>query len=221
MQHKTALIMGASGLVGGALLQILLDAPEYERVKALVRRPLGIRHDKLNEVIVNFDALNDDVDQFQVEDVFSCLGTTIKKARTREAMNRIDYEYPLEAARLAKSKGVQRFLVVSSMNANPESAIWYSRMKGSLERDLRRLELPSLHLFRPSLLLGDRDEFRLGERVAAFLVPRLSFLLVGGLRKYRAIEGVVVARAMYHAAQLPDKGTRIYLSDEIERMGRS
>ena len=219
MAAKKALIMGASGLVGGQLLHVLLDAPEYESVTALVRRPLGVEHAKLNEVIVNFDALEDNIEHFRVEDVFSCLGTTIKKAKTREAMNRIDYTYPLEAARLAQRTGVQRFLAVSSMSANPDSSIWYSRMKGNLERDLRRLELPSLRLFRPSLLLGQREEFRLGERAAALLMPKLSFLLVGNLRKYRAIEGAVVAKAMYRDAQLQDRGTRIYQSDEIARLG--
>jgi len=219
LASKKALILGASGLVGGQLLRLLLDAPEYERVTALVRRPLGIEHAKLNEVIVNFDALDNYSDQFRVEDVFSCLGTTIKKAKTREAMNRIDYTYPLEAARLAKRTGVRRFLAVSSMSANPDSSIWYSRMKGNLERDLRRLELPSLRLFRPSLLLGQREEFRFGEHAAAWLMPKLAFLLVGNLRKYRAIEGAVVAKAMFRDAQLSESGVRIYMSDEIARFG--
>lgn len=220
MKRKAALIMGASGLVGGHLLRILLEAPEYGQVTALVRRPLGVKHAKLNEIIVSFDSLDDYIDHFQVEDVFSCLGTTIKKAKNRENMNRIDYEYPMEAAKLSKITGVRRFLLVSSMNANPDSTVWYSRMKGRLERDLRQLELPSLRLFRPSLLLGHRDEFRLGERAAAWLLPRLSFLLIGRLRKYRAIEGAVVAMAMYKDAQLTDRGTRIYSSDEIERLGQ-
>ncbi len=212
MASKKALILGASGLVGGQLLRLLLDAPEYERVTALVRRTLGIEHAKLNEVIVNFDALDNYSDQFHVEDVFSCLGTTIKKAKTREAMNRIDYTYPLEAARLAKRTGVRRFLAVSSMSANPDSSIWYSRMKGNLERDLCRL-------VRPSLLLGQREEFRFGEHAAAWLMPKLAFLLVGNLRKYRAIEGAVVAKAMYRDAQLSESGVRIYMSDEIARLG--
>ncbi|KZE51935.1 oxidoreductase [Brevibacillus parabrevis] len=220
MKQKTALLLGASGLVGGQLLRILLEAREYERVTILVRRPLEVRHAKLNEVVVNFDRLADFVDKFQVDDVFSCLGTTIKKAKTREAMHRIDYGYSLEAARLAKQMGASQLLTVSSLGADPRSRVWYSRMKGELEQELQRVRLKSLHLFRPSLLLGQRDEVRQGESVFAWLMPKLSFLLTGSLRKYRAIEAGVVANAMYRAAQLGEEGTRIYLSDEIERMGR-
>ena len=220
MKQKTALLLGASGLVGGQLLRILLEAREYERVTILVRRPLEVRHAKLNEVVVNFDRLADFVDKFQVDDVFSCLGTTIKKAKTREAMHRIDYGYSLEVARLAKQMGASQLLTVSSLGADPRSRVWYSRMKGELEQELQRVRLKSLHLFRPSLLLGQRDEVRQGESVFAWLMPKLSFLLTGSLRKYRAIEAGVVANAMYRAAQLGEEGTRIYLSDEIERMGR-
>lgn len=218
MGEKSALIVGASGLVGMELLKFLLNETDYRSVIALVRKPLGIRHPKLAEKVVDFDHLDSNRENFMVDDVFCCLGTTIKKAKTREEMTKVDVGYPLTAAKLAHEKGAKQFLVISSMGADPGSSFAYSRMKGTLEKELSNIGFESLHIFRPSLLLGNRKEFRLGESVSGVILPALSFLLIGPLKKYKAIQAGMVALAMYRAAQRGKKGNTIYLSDEIQML---
>jgi uncharacterized protein YbjT (DUF2867 family) len=216
---KTALIAGATGLVGNELLQFLLKEKEYEKVVALVRRPLAIKHPKLDEIIVDFDKLEDYKDSFTVDDVFCCLGTTIKKARTKEAMWKIDVDYPVEIGKLASSEGAKKFLLVSSMNADPNSPIFYSKMKGKLEETIKQIPFESISIFRPSLLLGNRQEFRLGERAAAAIFTKVPFLFAGPLKKYMAIEGKTVASAMNKAAQENKPGITIYPSEQIQKIG--
>ncbi|MFS0861910.1 oxidoreductase [Fredinandcohnia sp. 179-A 10B2 NHS] len=220
MGSKKAVIAGATGLIGNKLLRVLINADEYEKVYAFVRRPLGINHPKLEEVQVDFSHLENYREYLAVEDVFICLGTTIKKAKTQEAMYKVDVEYPVEIARLAKEAGAAHYLLVSSMNANPKSPIFYSRMKGELEEKVTSLGYKHLSIFRPSLLLGDRQEFRLGEEFAAKLYKVLGFVFVGPMRKYKAIEGQTVAKAMYKVAQNKEKGKVIYSSEGIAEIGR-
>ncbi|MCM3573642.1 oxidoreductase [Mesobacillus subterraneus] len=219
MAGKTALIAGATGLIGKELLQFLLNANEYDKVVAVVRRPIGIEHPKLDERIVDFDQLEQDKEIFSVDDVFCALGTTIKKAKTKEAMWKIDVDYPVVIARLASSQGAKKFLLVSSMNADPESPIFYPKMKGKLEEEIRRIPFDTTAIFRPSLLLGEREEFRLGEKAAAAIFTKVPFLFTGPFKKYKAIEGRTVALAMYQAAQKDVPGLTIYPSERIQEMG--
>lgn len=218
--EKSALLLGASGLVGSELLQCLLNEKDYTSIVILVRKPLplGIQHHKLIEVQADFDHLEWYREHFRVDDVFCCLGTTIKKAKTRDAMTKVDVGYPLSAAKLAHEEGSKQFLVISSMGADPQSFFAYSRMKGMLETELGNVGFQALQIFRPSLLLGNRKESRLGESATAVLLPPLSFLLVGPLKKYRAIQARTVAQAMHRAAQNNSQGTTIYLSDEMEAL---
>jgi uncharacterized protein YbjT (DUF2867 family) len=219
MDGKTAIIAGATGLVGKELLQLLLQGKEYEKVIALVRRPLGVSDPKLKEVITDFSCLQDYEQYFSADDVFVCLGTTIKKAKTQEAMYQVDVEFPMAIGELAKKKGAKHYLIISSMNANSKSPIFYSRMKGELEEKIKSLSFEKLSIFRPSLLLGKRQEFRLGEELGALFSKGLRFLFFGPLRKYKSIEGKTVAKAMYNVAQENQTGTWIYSSDEIETIG--
>ncbi|MEL1134693.1 oxidoreductase [Desulfitobacterium sp. THU1] len=218
MTPKSALLFGASGLVGSELLKLLLNGPEYEKVIIFVRKSLELKHPILEEVVLEFDDLAQYKACFDVNDVFCCLGTTIKKAGTQEAFRKVDVEYPLEIARLAKEMGAEKFLVISSMGANPRSRVFYSRMKGLLEQELKKIGIASLHIFRPSLLLGDRREFRLGESVSATLSKRLPFLFAGPLSKYKPIGGETVAQGMILAAQSGAEGVFIRESHEIEEM---
>ncbi|WP_409298609.1 oxidoreductase [Peribacillus sp. SCS-26] len=221
MEKKTALLAGATGLIGNHLLHVLLGAGEYNKVIAVGRRPLNISHPKLEEVIIDLEKLEENRMRLRADDVYCCLGTTIKKAGSRETMYRIDVGYPVELARVTSEEGAERFLIVSSMNADPDSSIWYSRMKGELEQQLNRIDLPSLSIFRPSLLLGNRNEFRLGERAAAAVSTGLRFLFQGPFRKYRAIEGSTVAMAMYLTAQKESSGVSMYTSEQIENLAGS
>lgn len=215
MVGKSALLVGASGLVGGELLNCLLSGQEYSKVLILVRKTLGVKHPKLEERTIEFEDLARYEDLFKVNDVFCCLGTTIRKARSQEAFKKVDVEYPLEIARLAKEMRAEKFLIISSMGANPKSSLFYSRMKGLLEQRLKAIGLNSLHIFRPSLLLGDRKEIRFGESVSSFLTKGISFVFVGALKKYKPIDAKTVAIGMYKAAQSNAVVIHTYLSNEI------
>lgn len=218
MVGKSALLVGASGLVGSELLSCLLISQEYSKVIVLVRKSLGLNHAKLEERVIDFEELALYKDCFKVEDVFCCLGTTIKKAGSQEAFKKVDVDYPLEVARLAKEMQAEKFLIISSMGANPNSAVFYSRMKGLLEQKLTEIGIKSLYIFRPSLLIGDRKEFRMGEAVSALFTKGLSFLFMGPLKKYKPITANAVASGMCRAAQNKAEGIHTYISHEIAEM---
>lgn len=219
MSKRTALIAGGSGLVGGHLLQMLLDNDAWERVTSLGRTQLPLTHARLRQQTVDFDRLEEQREIFGADDVFCCLGTTIKKAGSQQAFRRVDHDYPLAIAKLAKQQGAKQFLVVTALGSDAGSPIFYNRVKGELERELRGLELPSLHVFQPSLLLGDRREHRAGERVGAVFMKLAGPAMVGPLRKYRAIEASVVARAMLRTALGAQEGVHVHPSDEIASAG--
>lgn len=218
MNNKTALLAGASGLVGNELLHILLDSPHYKGVKILVRRPLDMTHEKLEQVVTDFDKLDDYAQHFDVDDVYCCLGTTIKKAGSQDAFKKVDYEYPLKMAELAKSQQAKNFLIITALGADAESKVFYSRTKGQLQVRLKKIGLTALHIFQPSLLLGDRQEFRLGEKAATVLSPAITKLLKGKMKKYKPVEAKDVALAMYGVAQIERTGNYTYPSDRIEKI---
>jgi uncharacterized protein YbjT (DUF2867 family) len=215
---KSALVLGATGLIGKELVKVLDESDQYENIKCLVRRPIELESKICEEHIVDFNELHKYHELFKVSDVFCCLGTTIKKAKTKEAFRKVDYEYPEEAAKLAKENGAEKFLIVSSMGADPKSLFFYSRVKGDVEEALISLNLPSLHIFRPSLLLGERSEFRLGEKIAEKASGVMNKLMVGPLRPFRGIQARKVAAAMAFVAQSNKKGNNIYLSHEMDSM---
>jgi len=197
---KRALILGATGLVGGHLLRQLLGRPEYREVRALVRHDVAVEHPKLRQVNVDFDRLWEWGDEFQAEHVFCCLGTTRAKAVTRAGFERVDYGYVHRAAQLAAEHCAEHFLWVSAAGANPRSPFFYPRVKGRLEEEIGELGLQRWTVVRPSLLLGERREFRLGEVLAAPAMQLIRPLMVGPWRKYRAISAAAVAAAMVAAA---------------------
>lgn len=213
---RKALIVGATGLVGNELLQQLLQSEAYDNITILVRTPLSIEHPKLIQIPINFDELDSFEERFAVHDVFCCLGTTIKKAGSQEAFKKVDYEYPLHAAMLSKKQAASQFFVVSAVGANSKSRIFYSRTKGELEDALQRLQFQSLHIFRPSLLLGDRKEFRFGEKLASMIIPALSPLFVGRFKKYKPVQASVLAQTMLRIASSHRTGSHVYEWGEEE-----
>jgi len=214
-RYKTALLIGATGLVGQQVLQNLLSSEDYGEVKILTRRDTGIRHQKLNEIFFNFD--NPDASLVKADDIYCCLGTTIKKAGSEESFKKVDFLYPLQIGRLAKLNGSTKYLLVSSMGADAKSMIFYNRVKGEIERELTDLHFETLHILRPSLLLGDRGETRTGEKIGEILSKILNPIMVGPLKKYAAIESSKVAKGMVKLAQLPNKGTFIHDSAELQQ----
>lgn len=193
---RTVLLAGATGLVGSFLLLRLLESAMYERVAIWARRDTGKAHPKLNVEVVDFERLEER--QVDAEDVFCCLGTTIKVAGSQEAFRRVDYDYPVALARAAAKGGAKRFLVVSALGADSASRVFYNRVKGEMEAAVRAAGVPGTYIFRPSLLSGPRAEARLGEKAGLIFGAVLGPLL----GKYRPIHGDLVAAAMIRAAEL-------------------
>ena len=217
---STALIAGGSGLVGGFLLGQLLDTPEYDRVVALGRRPLRLAHPKLVQVMVDFTTLDKVTADLRCDDAFCCLGTTIRQAGSPDAFRAVDHGAVLAFAWAARRNGAQRFFVVSSLGAKAGSRFFYNRVKGETEVALAILDFKTLGIFRPSLLLGSRVKTRPGERIGAAFMWLAEPLLLGPLRKYRAIKAEVVARAMVRCSfGRPGQGVLLFRSDEIQDLG--
>ncbi|MGH7568275.1 MAG: oxidoreductase [Gemmatimonadales bacterium] len=216
---RTALLAGASGLVGGHCLRRLLADDAYERVTTLGRRTLPLMHPKLVQRTLEFHRLADLPDFPRARDVFCCLGTTMKQAGSAEAFYRVDFTHVYELARLAARHGAQQFLLVSAIGAHPRSWIFYNRVKGEVEEAVARLPFKGIHIFRPSLLLGDRGEHRPGERLAAAVMPALAFVLVGPLRKYRSILAEDVAAAMTRVAREERPGVHVYQGASLSSRG--
>lgn len=217
----TALIAGASGLVGGHLLALLLNAPEYDRVIAIGRRTVEVTHPKLVQVTAEFGALDGVAAELRCDEAFCCLGTTIRVAGSRAAFRAVDHGAVLALAWAAQRGGAQRFFVVSSLGADAQSRTFYNRVKGETEDALRVLNFGTLAIFRPSLLRGVRRNFRLGEKIGLGVMSAVGPLLFGGGRKYRAIEAATVARAMLRCSfGKPGQGDLVFESDEIADLGR-
>jgi uncharacterized protein YbjT (DUF2867 family) len=205
----SALVIGATGLVGTELIRRLGENHAFERVVALVRRPMEAPP-KVEVVQVDFDHLDAVPHVFHVSHVFCALGTTLKQAGSRERFTQVDYGIPLRVARLARAAGARHFLLVSSLGANPRSRVFYGRVKGALEQSLAPLGYASLTIIRPSLLLGDRPEFRLGERIATLLAWTFP-------ARYRAVEARDVAAALVEAAVEDKPGLKVIANREIGR----
>ena len=218
---RTALIVGTTGLIGGHCLTALLNDPAYSKVISVTRRELKVSHAKLISVCADFDQISAlshraEFQNSEIDDVFCCLGTTIKAAGSKEAFYKVDYTYSLEFAKLAHHLHAKRFLVVSSLGADRSSKIFYSKVKGELEQALRGVGFESLKIFQPSLLLGERAQVRMGETIAQKVLPPLSFLFLGPLKKYAAIRATDVARAMLTIAKRDTSGIEVFQSDQIQ-----
>ncbi len=215
---KTALIAGASGMVGKFCLSYLLMDPAYDRVIALVRRELPLKDAKLEQIVVDFDRIEEHLSAIKADDVYCCLGTTIRDAGSQERFRQVDYDYPVRLAKSAQQNGAQQFLVVSSMGADSRSSVFYNRVKGEMETAVEQAGYSSVHIFRPSVLQGLRPTFRLGERIALSVMGSLSWLMVGPMKKYRPIDVMVVAHAMVTMAKEQKPGIHRYSSDQIQQL---
>ena len=210
-----AVVAGATGLVGGHLARRLAGEGAYDEVVALTRRPVdpGLRSAGVREVIVDFDRLEDHVSDLAATHVFCALGTTMRTAGSREAFRRVDLDYPLSLARVARAGGARHFSLVSSVGADPASRVFYTRTKGEVEEGVREVGYPSGAIFRPSMLGGERTESRPLERIG----QRLFALLPG---RYRVVDADAVARAMIEVARLEEPGWRVVESEEIRAIAR-
>lgn len=213
---RNALVAGASGLVGHELIECLRTSGDYGCVHLLVRRPLGIAGGIFREHVVNFERLESVEAQIgNVDAAFCSLGSTMRQAGSQAAFRRVDHDYVVAFGRLAAALGVRVLAAVSSLGAEPESGNFYLRVKGETERDLAAVGPRSLVILRPSLLTGNRDEFRLGERIGGAVLSVLSPLMVGGLARIRPVRADQVATAMVQAVRDAPQGITTLESDEI------
>jgi len=212
---RIALLAGATGLVGSHVLQFLLDDPEWSGVVTAGRRTTPQRHDKLEQRVLDLGAIEALGDLPHADDVFCCLGTTIKQAGSQQAFRRVDHALVVGLARAGIRVGATQFLLVSAIGADPESRIFYSRVKGETETDVRKLPYRAVQIFRPSMLLGERPEFRLVERLAIMASPLLQLALVSRLRRYRPIQASDVARAVVRVAREAPRGPNVFEYDAM------
>jgi uncharacterized protein YbjT (DUF2867 family) len=207
---KVALLAGASGLVGGLLLDVLLEAEDFSRVLAITRRPLAREHPRLANRTVQFDKLAQQLKGLTCQTAFCCLGTTIRAAGSQQAFRRVDFDLVVSFARVAQAAQVQRFIVVSAAAADASSKNFYLRTKGETEDALAALKFPGLDILQPAVLLGWRREMRALELAARLLMPVVNPLLVGSRTVYRGIPARTVALAMLGAARSGRRGVTRY-----------
>ncbi|HEX7528653.1 MAG TPA: oxidoreductase [Thermoanaerobaculia bacterium] len=216
MSGRAAIVAGASGLVGGHCLRRLLASGLHEQVIAFVRGPLNVTHKRLQQRTVDFERLSRMSAFPRAQDVFCCLGTTMKKAGSEEAFRKVDYEYVVRLAESSLRTGADRFFLVSAVGADPKSRVLYSRVKGEAEAEVARLGFAGLHIFRPSLLVGSRPEKRVAEELGIAAARLVSGFFFGPARKYRPIKADTVAGAMIVIAREGSPGAHIYYADEME-----
>jgi uncharacterized protein YbjT (DUF2867 family) len=218
MPQRTALIAGATGLVGSLCLKQLLDDPAYAQVISISRRPASESHPKLVQKVVEFDNLRQ-LAPIAANDAFCALGTTNAKAGSREAYRKIDFGYSKAFAEFALG-GAQQFALVSSVGANARSRTFYLRTKGELEEVVTAMPFHSLHIFQPSFLMGSRTEQRAGEGIGLALAKAFQFAFIGGSSKYRPIPASMVATAMIAAVKRAEPGRHTYLFDDMQALAK-
>jgi len=207
---RSVLVAGPTGLIGGTVLDQLLLDDRFERVIALTRRPLERSHPRLQHWVASGSDLLSALRADQVDIVHCCLGTTIRAAGSQAAFRHVDHDLVIGLGEWAKATGATVFCVVSAIGADASSGIFYNRVKGEMERDLKVLGLPALHIFQPSFLVGPREEVRVGERIGVVAMKLVAPLMIGSLARYRPMPHDILARAMINAAEISASGTHTY-----------
>lgn len=208
---KTAVVAGATGLIGKHLVELLLRDERYARVVALVRKPLELTHAKLEQRVTDFKTLAEQ--PLVCDHAFCCLGTTIRKVKTKDAFREVDFTYPLNLAKAARAGGATCFVLVSALGADARASVFYNRVKGEAEEAIKQIGFQALHILQPSLLLGPRQEYRSGEAAAKWFFKVFDFLIP---QKYKAIESAKVARAALEYANSISHGTVVHPSAEMQ-----
>lgn len=217
MQLNAAVVAGATGMIGNYLVNLLLEDAFYDVIVTLTRRPLAIDSPKVEQRLVDFGQLNV-ADLSGATHLFCCLGTTMKTAGSREAFRRVDYEYCERFARLGHEAGARHLMLVSSVGADPQASSFYLKTKGQTEDAVSALGFEALHIFRPSVLMGQRGEERPGERFAAGVARGFEFLMRGPLSKYRPMPAGVLGAAMAAAGERGEPGRHIHHYRDIVRL---
>ena len=209
---KTALVVGASGLIGKHLTHKLLASQYYQKVTIIVRKKLDIEHQKLEQLVMDFDKI--DTSKIIADDIFCCLGTTMKQAGSKDAFYKVDFTYPLNFAKAGLANGAKQFLVITAMGADERSWIYYNRVKGEIEKALSDLRFPTLIILRPSMLAGERENPRMGEKIGKIVMDFFAPLIPDN---YKVIAGEKVAQAMLELAQKGIKNKDIFESGSLQK----
>ena len=212
---KKAILFGASGFVGSYLLDELLNDADYEKVMIVVRKNLNISHPKLETIIGNYHSLPDLKRNIVADEIFITLGTTRKNTPDKGEYYQTDHDYPVLAAKIAKEKGAKSVFVVTAVGANANSGIFYVKMKGEIERDIIALDFEHTHIFRPSMLMGNRKEHRPLEKTFIKIWSVINRIFIWKLNRYRGIDGAAVAKAMINAAKNQSEKVKIYYWKEM------
>ena len=215
---KTALIFGSSGLIGNELLELILKDNNYIKIKLFVRSDLTDVNSKIEIIKTDFNNIENHKDKIVGDDCFFCIGTTRKNTPDKNKYIKIEYNLPIEVAKIAKSNSINNFIYISSLGANPNAASLYLKNKGQTEQELIKLNFMNLSILRPSILLGNRKENRVGEKIGIFAMKTLSPLFLGNMKKYKPIKVEYVSKAMLQVAQ-KDYQKNIFESDEIVKIG--
>ncbi|ADY53564.1 nucleoside-diphosphate-sugar epimerase [Pseudopedobacter saltans DSM 12145] len=215
---SNVIVLGSNGLVGSLLLDILLKSHQYSYITVFVRKQLEIEHQKLNQIITDFKDLESLREHIHGDILFSCLGSTQKKTPNKEDYIFVDITIPSFFADMASRKGLKQIHLVSAVGASSASPLFYNKIKGQLEDFIKETEIPSINIYQPSLILGNRNEFRLGEKITSFLIKVIDPLLVGSFKKYRSTKALDIAKAMYNVSLEYKNGVYTYTSDKIKEL---
>ncbi|PKB42837.1 hypothetical protein AX016_1012 [Cellulophaga sp. RHA19] len=217
-KEKTAIVLGATGVTGSALVSLLTHHNAYAKIKLFSRSISGFTHPKIDEYIVDLQDLEKHKSSFTADEVHCCIGTTKAKTPNKETYKNIDYGIPLQAAKLCKENGIGTYMVISALGANASSSVFYNKIKGQMENDVIALQIPKTHILQPSLIAGKRDEKRMGEWLAKQFFKVFQFLLIGSLKKYRPIPPETIAKAMVWLGNNEESTIKIQ-SDKIKELG--
>ncbi|RRN77894.1 nucleoside-diphosphate sugar epimerase [Pseudoxanthomonas sp. SGD-10] len=216
--NNKAIILGASGLIGSQLLDILIESPFYTEIVVLVRKPLDFRHPKVTQHVTDFKNLDELAPLITGRVIFSCLGSTKAKTPNKEDYTYVDKVIPEKIALLGNKNNVEQFHLVSALGANSNSSIFYNRLKGETEDSIKKSGIPGIFIYQPSLIKGPRKEKRFGESFAISLSAIVDPLLIGSLKRYRSIESIDIAKAMYNQSITNKQGTYTFPSDKIKEL---
>lgn len=220
MEEQTAVVIGATGLIGGYLVNELLNDEQFSIIRILVRKQLPIEHPKLQQQVIDFTNITDYKNKFGNGDViFCCIGTTMKKVKgDKNAYTKIDHDIPAKAAEIGIAEGYKKFVIISSVGANANSSNFYLQLKGKTEDAIKQFPFESIYIVRPSMLLGKRKESRPVEKVGQILMKTFSFLLIGVIKKYQPVKASDVAKAMVAATKKEQPGIHILEYNEIKKL---
>jgi uncharacterized protein YbjT (DUF2867 family) len=217
---KMAIVLGATGLTGNLLLNLLIEDTNYSKIILFSRSTINKKSEKIEEHLVDLLELDKQKKYFIADEIYCCIGTTASKTKNRETYRAIDYGIPITAAKMAQDINIPTFGVISSMGADATSNLFYNRTKGEMERAILALNIKNTFILRPSLIGGDREDFRLGERVGKGVMKLLNPFFIGTLKKYKMIHPKKIATSMKYLAN-HKRNQSIYMSDEIEQIANS